>query len=292
MECAGFLAGLGYEATIMARSIPLRTFDQQMADLLVDEMKNKGVKFYYHSEPRNVEKVDCRYKVTWENVKEGTTTSDIFDTVLFAIGRRALTKELELERAGVKYLPETGKIECVNEQTNVKHIFAVGDVLHDKPELTPVAIQAGKLLAQRLFNNSTEQMDYDNVATTIFTPLEYGTIGLSEESAIKKHGEDKLEIYHAFYKPTEFFVPQRNYKNCYLKVIALLEAPQRVIGMHFIGPNAGEVTQGFAAAMKCGLTMHALQDTVGIHPTVAEEFTRIHITKRSGEDPTPQSCCS
>lgn len=105
-------------------------------------------------------------------------------------------------------------------------------------------------MARRLFGNSTEQMDYVNVATTIFSPLEYGCVGLSEEAAIAIHGNDKIEIYHAYYKPTEFFIPQKDVSNCYLKVIAFRNGDQRILGMHFIGPNAGEVIQGFAAAIK------------------------------------------
>lgn len=292
LECAGFLNGLGYDATVMVRSVPLRGFDQQMAGIVTDEMMSKGVNFLMKCIPLSVEKNDGKLLVSWTNITDQSTHSDVFDTVLFAVGRRALTKELCVESAGVKTVPGSGKVHADNEQTNVKHIFAVGDVLHEKPELTPVAIQAGKLLAQRLFNNSNEQMDYENVATTVFTPLEYGTVGISEEVAIKRYGEDNLEVFHAFYKPTEFSVPQRNVKNCYTKVISKREDPQKVLGMHFVGPQAGEVIQGFATAMKCGLTMKQLQSTVGIHPTVAEEFTRIYITKRSGVDPNPQSCCS
>lgn len=116
--------------------------------------------------------------------------------------------------------------------------------------MTPVAIHAGKLLAKRLFGNSKENMDYTNVATTIFTPLEYGCVGLSEEDAISKHGEDEIEVYQAYYKPTEFFLPQKDVSHCYVKVIALRNGDQKILGMHFIGPNAGEVIQGFAAAMK------------------------------------------
>lgn len=122
--------------------------------------------------------------------------------------------------------------------------------LQKRPELTPVAIHAGKLLAKRLFGNSRENMDYINVATTIFTPLEYGCVGLSEEDAISKHGTDEIEVYHAYYKPTEFFLPQKDVSHCYVKVIALRNGDQKILGMHFIGPNAGEVIQGFAAAMK------------------------------------------
>lgn len=141
-----------------------------------------------------------------------------------------------------------------------------------KPELTPVAIQAGKLLASRLFNNAKTLMDYDNVATTVFTPLEYGCVGLSEEIAIKRFGEDNIEVgivllhkenllrniivcfsfqvYHTYYKPTEFFVPQKPVTNCYMKVICMRELPRIVLGMHFVGPSAGEVIQGYAAAIK------------------------------------------
>ncbi|XP_044734288.1 thioredoxin reductase 1, mitochondrial isoform X3 [Chrysoperla carnea] len=290
LECAGFLNGLGFDATVMVRSVLLRGFDQQMAKIIEDSMTNKGVKFLHRCLPKSVKKLpDNKLEVEWSNDK-GESFTDTFDTLLLAVGRRALTKELNLENAGVVTVQD--KIDAVNEQTNVPNVFAVGDVLLGKPELTPVAIHAGKLLARRLFGNSTLQMDYQNVATTVFTPLEYGCVGLSEEAAIEKYGADNIEVYHAYYKPTEFFIPQKPIAYCYLKVVASLEGDQKVLGMHIIGPQAGEMIQGFAAAVKCNLTMTTLMQTVGIHPTVAEEFTRVNITKRSGKDPNPQSCCS
>lgn len=292
LECAGFLNGLGFEATVMVRSIALRGFDQQMANIVTEEMQNRGVNFVFQAKPKKIEKQgDGKLLVDWVD-KEGATHQDVYDTVLFAIGRKALTEQLKPENAGLKLVPETAKIDAIDEQTNVPNIYAVGDVLHKKPELTPVAIHAGKLLAKRLYGNSTEQMDYTNVATTVFTPLEYGCVGLSEEAAISIHGEEQIEIYHAYYKPTEFFVPQKDMSHCYLKVVALRNGDQRVLGLHFVGPHAGEVIQGFAAAVKCNLTFPKLKGTVGIHPTSAEEFTRIYITKRSGLDPKPQTCCS
>ncbi|KAG5326456.1 TRXR1 reductase, partial [Acromyrmex heyeri] len=292
LECAGFLNGLGYDTTLIIRSLVLRGFDRQMAIHVAEEMQQRGVKFNYEAKLKKVSKQeDGRLLADWID-KDGQIHQDVYDTVLFAIGRRPLTQELKPENVGLKLVPETGKIDAVNEQTNVPNIYAVGDVLHKKPELTPVAIHAGKLLARRLYGNSTEKMDYTNVATTVFTPLEYGCVGLSEEAAITLHGEQEIEIFHAYYKPTEFFVPQKNVDRCYVKVIALRHGDERVLGMHFVGPNAGEVIQGFAVAIKCGLTMPKLKSTVGIHPTVAEEFTRINITKRSGLDPKPQSCCS
>ncbi|XP_014233941.1 thioredoxin reductase 2, mitochondrial-like isoform X1 [Trichogramma pretiosum] len=291
LECAGFLNGLGYNATVMVRSIVLRGFDQDMVKIVVDEMVNQGVNFIHEAKPKSITKQEDGSLLVHYVDKDGQIKKDVYDTVLFAIGRYALTKDLKLENAGVETVKD-GKIDANNEQSNVPHIYAVGDVLHKRPELTPVAIHAGKLLAKRLFNNATETMDYTNVATTVFTPLEYGCVGLSEEQAVQHHGEDNIEVYHTYYKPTEFFIPQKDNSNCYLKVVCERAGDQKVLGMHFVGPHAGEVIQGFAAAMKCNMTFKQLKSTVGIHPTVAEEFTRVQISKRSGVDPRPQSCCS
>lgn len=293
MECAGFLKGLGYDATILVRSIVLRGFDQQMAQIVTASMVEKGIDFKMGSKPISVEKLeDGKLFVKYAmNEKPDVVLSDSFDTVLFAVGRYALVEDMKLENAGIKVTEEKIDVDT-NSRTNVENVYAVGDVLHKKPELTPVAINAGRIIARHIFNQSEETMDYDDVATTVFSPLEYGCVGLSEEVAVERHGEDNIEVYHAYYKPTEFFVPQRSVRYCYLKAVALREGDQRVIGMHFVGPAAGEIIQGFAAAVKSGLTMKILKNTVGIHPTVAEEFTRLLITKRSGLDPTPATCCS
>jgi len=178
------------------------------------------------------------------------------------------------------------------EATSAPHIFAVGDIIYGRPELTPVAILAGRLLARRLFAGSTQLMDYADVATTVFTPLEYSCVGMSEETAIELRGAENIEVFHGYYKPTEFFIPQKSVRHCYLKAVAEISGDQKILGLHYIGPVAGEVIQGFAAALKSGLTVKTLLNTVGIHPTTAEEFTRLSITKRSGRDPTPASCCS
>lgn len=113
-----------------------------------------------------------------------------------------------------------------------------------------VAILAGRLLARRLFTDSKQIMDYSDVATTVFSPAEYGCVGLSEEVALARFGEDNVEVYHAYYKPTEYFIPQRSFRYCYLKAIARRGGDQKVLGLHYIGPVAGEVIQGFAAAVK------------------------------------------
>merc|ERR1711941_111870 len=117
--------------------------------------------------------------------------------VLNAIGRQATSVKLNLAAAGVEFNERDGKIAInENEQTNVPHIYCVGDAALGVPELTPSAVQAGKLLAERLFSGSTTLMNYRNIATTVFTPLEYSAIGFSEEDAIAQFGDENIEVYH------------------------------------------------------------------------------------------------
>lgn len=279
---------------MLVRSIVLRGFDQQMAEAVTNAAIEKGVKFHFKAQPTSIEKLPSGRLSVVYTFDDGRAVTEEFDTVLFAIGRKALTDDLQLQNAGVER-PAGGSDKLnvdAQEATSVPHIYAVGDVLNGRPELTPVAILAGRLLARRVFAGADQVMDYDDVATTVFSPLEYGAVGLSEEEAVRRHGEDAIEVLHAFYKPTEFFVPQKSVRYCYLKAVAMRDGDQRVVGLHYVGPVAGEVIQGFAAALKCGLTIKVLQNTVGIHPTTAEEFTRLTITKRSGLDPTPATCCS
>ncbi|XP_033168405.1 thioredoxin reductase 1, mitochondrial isoform X1 [Drosophila mauritiana] len=292
LECAGFLKGLGYEPTVMVRSIVLRGFDQQMAELVAASMEERGIPFLRKSVPLSVEKQDDgKLLVKYKNVETGEEAEDVYDTVLWAIGRKGLVDDLNLPNAGVTVQKDKIPVDS-QEATNVANIYAVGDIIYGKPELTPVAVLAGRLLARRLYGGSNQRMDYKDVATTVFTPLEYACVGLSEEDAVKQFGADEIEVFHGYYKPTEFFIPQKSVRYCYLKAVAERHGDQRVYGLHYIGPVAGEVIQGFAAALKSGLTINTLINTVGIHPTTAEEFTRLAITKRSGLDPTPASCCS
>uniref|UniRef100_A0A6Q2YSA8 Thioredoxin-disulfide reductase n=1 Tax=Esox lucius TaxID=8010 RepID=A0A6Q2YSA8_ESOLU len=292
LECAGFLTGLGLDTTVMVRSVPLRGFDQQMAGLVTDYMEAYGTKFCWKSVPKRVAKLSCgKLQVTWTDRQTGQDQQDSFDSVLWAIGRAPETKTLNLEKVGIKLNKESGKILVgADESTSVPNIYAFGDIGEGRPELTPTAIKAGKLLARRLTGQSSELMNYDNVATTVFTPLEYGCVGLSEEEAESRHGKDSIEVYHAFYKPLEFTVAERDGSHCYIKVVCERGGDQRILGLHFTGPNAGEVTQGFAMGFRCGATMNHLKETVGIHPTCAEELTKVNISKRSGLDPTVTGC--
>ncbi|XP_077987792.1 thioredoxin reductase 1, cytoplasmic-like [Glandiceps talaboti] len=294
LECAGFLAGIGLDVTVMVRSILLRGFDQDMANKIGDYMESHGVKFIKEHIPTKIVQLEegqpGKLQVYYKPTNTSEEKSLECNTVLFGIGRDACTGTIGLDKAGVEVNPKNGQLQAVNEQTNVPHIYAVGDILEGKPELTPVAIQAGKLLAKRLYDGSNVQCDYINIPTTVFTPLEYGCCGYSEEDAITKFGEDNIEVYHTYYRPLEYTVAEREDNVCYAKVICNMKDNERIIGFHVLGPNAGEMTQGFSLGMKCGATKEQLDSTIGIHPTCAEVFTTLTSTKRDGGDVVQSGC--
>jgi len=296
LECAGFLRGIGLEVTVMVRSILLRGFDQQIAEKIGSYMKDEGVRFIRPCVPTKIESIKAPKdsnpgKLIVTAKYEDTEIVEEYNTVLFAIGRESVTKTIGLEKIGIFPAKNSGKIKTNEfDQTNVPHIYCIGDNAENKPELTPVAIKAGRLLSKRLFSDSTIKCDYSNVPTTVFTPLEYSCCGLSEEDAITRYGEDSIEVYHTNFGPLEWTVPQHDSNTCYMKVICDLNDDQRVIGLHYLGPNAGEVMQGFAAAIKCGLNKAALDSTIGIHPTNAEVFTTMNVTKRSNASIDQAGC--
>lgn len=208
----------------------------------------------------------------------------VFDTVLMAIGRTGCAGQLNLEATGLSYNAKSGKVDVNdNDQTSVPHIYAIGDVIEGKPELTPVAIQAGKLLCRRLFGGATKKMDYTDVATTVFTPIEYGCVGYSEEDAKKALGQDKIKVYHCTAQPLEWNLNSERKEDVgYMKLIVDKEAKEKVVGIHVLGPNAGEIIQGLAVAIRCGVTKEHFDDCVGIHPTYAESYTTMTEEKKEG----------
>jgi thioredoxin reductase (NADPH) len=254
-------------------------------------MENRGVKFIREAVPTRLEKPDPNGKIIVHYKQGDQELTEEFDTVLFAIGRYALTKELNLENAGVK-AETNGKLKVTDtEQSNVPHIYGIGDVIYGQLELTPVAIKAGKLLSYRLFGGATEKMDYINVPTTVFTPIEYGCCGYSEEDAKKKFGEENISTYHTEFKPLEWaYNKARPEPDSYVKVLVNKADNNRVVGFHLVAPNAGEVTQGVGIAIKCGVTKEILDSTVGIHPTIAEDCIGLQYTKEENPDASKGGC--
>ncbi|KAL0212985.1 hypothetical protein RCL1_006611 [Eukaryota sp. TZLM3-RCL] len=285
LETAGFLNGLGYSATVFIRSTPLRGFDQQIATMVVNYMENHGVRFMRQTTPTSIEKLENgKFKVNWNG------GSEEFDTVFLATGRTPNTGRLNLESAGIRYNKQTMKIPTVKESTNVPGHHAVGDVVHRGLELTPVAIGAAKMLANRLFGNETRGFSYQFVPTTIFTPLEYGCCGISEEDAINQYGEEAITVYHTNFQPLEWVIPGRPSGACYVKLICLKAENERVLGAHYLGPNAAEVTQGYAVALRMGATKEHIDNTPGIHPSNAEVLVYLNITKESGASSKRGNC--
>ncbi|KAL3909564.1 MAG: hypothetical protein SGILL_008037, partial [Bacillariaceae sp.] len=205
-----------------------------------NHMKEHGVKFKMQVTPSKLEKLDGdRIKATFSDGSE-----DVFDTVLCAVGRTADTSKLGLEKVNVATNPKNRKILAKYEQSSCPNIYAVGDVMEGCPELTPVAIQAGISLSRRLFGGSMEPMDYVNICTTVFTPLEYACVGLSEDDALAKYGEGNIEVYHREFLPLEWSISQsRHDSNAFAKIVVDKSPKQNVLGIHYAGPNAGEVMQ-------------------------------------------------
>ncbi|UYV83729.1 TXNRD1 [Cordylochernes scorpioides] len=295
LECAGFLRGLGLDVTLMVRSIFLRGFDQEMANKVAEHLREEeGVKIVQPCVPTRVEKVEKGVLKVYGR-RQGDNEEEIgtFNTVVFAIGRDPCTSDLGLDKVGVKLNSAGRVIVDEAERTSVPNIYAIGDIIDRGLQLTPVAIKAGLLLANRLYGSSKELMDYQNVPTTVFTPLEYGCCGLTEDEAVEKYGADKIEVYHICFQPFEWAVPQRGKNGCYVKLICHIPDNERVVGLHYLGPQAGEVVQGYSLSMRRagGATKADFDKTIGIHPTSAEQYVSLNITKRSGLPPTQKGCC-
>lgn len=269
LECGGFLQALGLDVTVMVRSIFLRGFDQQIANKIGSYMGEKGVQFLRNTVPISItlnkkgEKV-VRFKQGEDEIE------DVFDTVLFAIGRSADTKGLNLEALGIKTAPNGKILAGEDDRTAVPNIYAIGDCVNGRLELTPTAIMAGKLLAKRLFAEGKRCMNYKYVPTTVFTPIEYGCCGYSEEEAREVFGDENILAYGSSYKPLEWNLNYNRTQNCYAKIVINKAEEGKIVGFHYMGPNAGEVTQGFGVAIMKGITKDDLDHSVGIHPTMAE----------------------
>lgn len=245
-------------------------------------MEKQGLKFIKNSVPTEIIKIENE-EGDWKSVKYETTVDgktihheERYQTILFAIGRTADTHKLGIENIELQATKSGKLVADERDKTNVDNVFAIGDVVDGRLELTPTAIMAGKLLSRRLFAGSKLEMNYKYVPTTVFTPLEYGCCGYSEEAAIKQFGDEHIRAYGSKYKPLEWNYDQESENDCYAKIVIQKnneQIPDRVIGFHYLGPNAGEITQGFAVAIKKGISKEELDLSVGIHPTVAEEFT-------------------
>ena len=266
VELAGVLHALGVKTDLFVRrDRPLRSFDSYIVEGLVNEMEKIGLPLHTHKVPVKLAESDHGITIHFEDGSSHTASQ-----VIWATGRRPNVDGLELEKAGVT-LNERGFIQVDEYQnTVVDGIYALGDVTGEK-ELTPVAIKAGRTLSERLFNGKTSaKMDYTTIPTVVFSHPAIGTVGLTEEEAIKEYGQDHIKVYKSSFSSMYSAVTNHRQESRFKLITA--GADEKVVGLHGLGYGVDEMIQGFAVAIKMGATKADFDATVAIHPTASEEF--------------------
>ncbi len=268
VEMAGVVNSLGAKTHLVVRGDkPLRKFDADIVDVLVDVMIKDGIELHTQANPQSLTKNDDG-SITITMV-DGANL--VVDCVIWAIGRTPATDGIGLAEVGVA-MNERGQIIVDEYQnTSVDGIYAVGDIIAGGIELTPVAVAAGRRLSERLFNNKpNEKLDYSLVPTVMFSHPPIGTIGMSEADARAKYGDDAIKVYRSNFTPMYSAITAHR-EPCRMKLVCLGD-DEKIIGLHGIGFGVDEMIQGFGVAIKMGATKADFDNTVAIHPTGAEEF--------------------
>ena len=273
VEFAGLLQSLGSEVTmVLRRSHFLNSFDAMLREKLMAQMRADGVRMVTGTRIVAVDKSGAGIRIALQN---GESIEGL-DTLIWATGRQPNTERLDLRATGITVDAEGHVPVDAFQATTVPGIYAIGDVIGNF-ELTPVAIAAGRRLADRVFGGMKDRkLAYENIPTVLFTHPPIGTVGLSEDAAIQAHGMDQVRIYETSFTPMSHAFTRRKLK-CSMKLV-VAGARETVVGVHVIGPGADELLQGFAVALRMGATKGDFDDTVAIHPTVAEEL----VTLRAG----------
>lgn len=266
VELAGVLQGLGSKVhLIIRRDSVLRKFDADLQKKLMDALRSSGVEIHTESGIDQVKLAGARRQVT---LKSGESLD--VGQVIWAIGRRPKTKDLNLSAAGLEATEAGTLVVDEYQNTAVPGVYAVGDVI-GKVDLTPVAIAAGRLLAERLFGGQeSAKLDYENIASVVFSHPPIGTVGLSEEDARRKFGDDQIKVYTSEF--TNMFYALGDHKPKTFMKLVTLKPSEKIVGLHGIGLGVDEMLQGFAVAVKMGATKQDFDRTVAIHPVSAEEF--------------------
>ncbi|MFD1007505.1 glutathione-disulfide reductase [Oceanisphaera ostreae] len=267
VELAGVMNALGSDTHLLVRKhAPLRNFDPILTDTLVEAMATEGPKLHTQSTPKSVKKqADGSLLLTLESGEQLEV-----DCLIWAIGRRPLTANLNLAAAGVA-TDERGYIKVDEFQnTSADGVYAVGDNI-GYVELTPVAVKAGRQLSERLFNGKTNaKMDYKLIPTVVFSHPPIGTLGLSEPEARAEYGDDQVKVYTSTFT-SMYTAVTKHRQPCKMKLVCVGDN-EKVVGVHGIGFGMDEILQGFAVAVKMGATKEDFDACVAIHPTGAEEF--------------------
>ena len=270
VEFAGIMNGLGVETTLVYRgSTFLRGFDQDIRRIVARELKEKGIRLLFNTTITKIEKHR-------KGVSLFSNSCDTLETelVLYATGRKPHNQSLGLDRVQIQ-TTATGAVK-VNDsyQTNVPSVFALGDVIN-RAQLTPVAIAEGMAFAQRQFNHQSGYVDYSAIPTCVFCQPNIGTVGPTEEDARNRYSH--IEVFESSFKPMKHTMTGRN-ETTYMKLI-IDSSTDKLISAHMVGPEAGEIIQGFAVAITAGATKTDIDRTIAIHPTTAEEFVTMRDPK-------------
>ena len=262
VEFASIFHGLGVDTTLIYRGESLlKSFDAELGAFLGEQMQAKGIHLRLTQNIASIERGEP-LKIT---LADGNILES--DAVMFATGRAPALDGLGLEHTGVK-LSDKGAVSVdENFQTNVPSLHAIGDVT-DRVLLTPVALAEGMRVADHLFGNNSRRISYDNIPTAVFSNPNVGTVGLSESQA-RGRGLD-IAIYKSRYTALKHTLTSSGEK-VFMKLV-VDKRSDRVLGVHMVGPDAGEIIQGFAVALNSGATKRQFDATIGIHPTMAEEF--------------------
>jgi glutathione reductase (NADPH) len=264
VEFAGIFNGFGSEVVeIIRREELLYGFDDDLRVTLAQEMRGRGVEIHTRTQVARIVAAPQGGFSVFTTIGQEISA----DLVMYATGRKPNTRGLGLAEAGVE-LDDNGAVKVDEwQRSSIVNIYAVGDVT-DRLNLTPVAIAEGRAIAETLYNNNPIKMDHNDVPTAVFSQPPIGTVGLTEEEARRRHGD--IDIYCARFKPMKNTLSGRE-ERTFMKLIVDAKT-DRVLGCHMLGPDAPEIAQGLAIAIKCGATKKQFDQTVGIHPSAAEEF--------------------
>jgi glutathione reductase (NADPH) len=264
LEFASIFNGLGVETTLAYRGPRLlRHFDAELGERIAKEMAKKGVRICLNAPPESLARgADGVLKAAF-----GHGTRIAADLVMFATGRIPNTGDLGLEAAGVRCEADGRIVVDRMMRSNVDSIYAIGDVANQH-NLTPVATAEGMAVARTLFKREATAMDYENIPTAVFCNPNLATVGLSEAAARERFGA--VDVYRTSFRALKHTLGDSD-EQLFMKLI-VDPATDRVVGAHMIGPDAGEIIQGVAIAVKLGATKAQFDTTIGIHPTAAEEF--------------------
>ncbi len=267
LEFASIFQGLGVKTTLSYRGKRLlRGFDAEIGQRIGEEMQAKGLTLHFGAEPAViVKRADGALEVGYSDGTKQET-----DLVLFATGRKPNSANLGLEESGVKLAADGAIVVDRYSNTTVDSIHAIGDVTN-RINLTPVATAEAMWLARTLFRGDPVQVDHENVPTAVFSSPNIATIGLSEEKARERFGA--VDVYKTSFRALKLTLSDKH-ERTFMKLV-VDAGSQRVVGAHMIGPDAGEVIQGVAIAVKLGATKAQFDQTIGIHPTAAEEFVTL-----------------